>query len=80
MPEDMQDRALLDTRGMPSRNCLCGHDTFKVLVRLDEENEIAWYSLNGYCEACGAAVTIPAPDGTPDIDPNQTNMFEGEEA
>ena len=50
-----------DYRGMPTTVCPCGSDTFKVLVRLDEGNEIAWYSLNGYCHDCGAAVTIPTP-------------------
>lgn len=52
----------MDTRGIPSRMCLCGGDTFKVLVRLDEENTISWYSLNGYCYECGAAITLPVPE------------------
>jgi rRNA maturation protein Nop10 len=61
---EKDDRLLLDTRGLPSRGCLqCGGDTFKVLIRLDEDNSIAWYTLNGYCAECGAAVTIPTPDG-----------------
>jgi len=51
----------LDMRGLPTRQCICGSDTFKVLVKLDEDNTIAWYTLNGYCAECGAAVTIPAP-------------------
>lgn len=57
------DRILIDTRGLPSRECLgCGSDTFKVLVKLDEDNTIAWYTLNGYCAECGAPVTIPTPE------------------
>ena len=52
----------LDMRGLPTRQCVCGSDTFKVLVKLDEDNTIAWYTLNGYCAECGAAVTIPEPE------------------
>jgi hypothetical protein len=52
----------IDTRGIPSRSCLCGSDTFKILVRLDDDNTIGWYSLSGYCYGCGAAVTIPTPE------------------
>lgn len=54
--------ALLDTRGIPSRACLaCGGDTFKVLVRFDEDNEIAWYTTSGYCASCDTPVTVPTP-------------------
>jgi hypothetical protein len=37
----------------------CGHDTFKVLVRFDEDNTIGWYTTSGYCAACDAPVTVP---------------------
>lgn len=57
---DEGHKQLLDTRGIPSRTCLnCGGDTFKVLVRFDDDNTIAWYTTSGYCEGCGAAVTVP---------------------
>ncbi len=54
----------LSTRGIPSRVCVaCGGDTFKVLVRLDEDNKIGWWTLSGYCARpdCGTAVTLPCP-------------------
>lgn len=49
----------LDMRGIPTRSCVCGSDTFKVLVKFDDDNTIAWYTTSGYCAACGAAVTVP---------------------
>lgn len=48
-------------RGIPTRECVCGSSLFKVVVQLDDANEIAAYSLNGYCYGCGAAVTLPTP-------------------
>lgn len=54
--------SMIDTRGLPSRVCLnCGGDTFRVLVKLDEDNTIGWYTLNGMCQQCDAPVTIPCP-------------------
>lgn len=51
----------IDTRGIPSHECLnCGCDTFKVLARFDGF-DIAWWSLSGYCAGCGAPVTVPCP-------------------
>lgn len=62
-PKEVSRKPMIDTRGIPSSICLnCGGDTFKVLVRLDEDNTIAWYTLSGYCEGCGAPVTIPEPN------------------
>lgn len=58
----MTEGVEVNTRGIPSRVCLCGSDTFKVLVKLDEDNEIAWYTLNGYCVDCRSAVTLPVPE------------------
>jgi hypothetical protein len=57
---DTNDGIRIDTRGIPSRSCLnCGHDTFKILVRFDEDNTIGWYTTSGYCAACDAPVTVP---------------------
>lgn len=56
------EKPLIDMRGLPTRQCVCGCDTFKVLIKLDDDNSIAWYTLNGYCADCGAAVTIPTPE------------------
>jgi hypothetical protein len=51
-----------DLRGLPSRECgNCGSDLMKVVVQLDEDNNIAAYSLNGYCYSCESAITIPTP-------------------
>jgi hypothetical protein len=58
----MTEGTAVNTRGIPSRVCLCGNDVFKILVKLDEENEIAWYTLNGYCVECRSPVTLPLPE------------------
>ena len=61
--KDCRVEAGINTRGIPSRICItCGGDTFKILVRLDEDNEIAWHTTNGYCVDCRAAITIPVPE------------------
>lgn len=53
----------VDTRGIPSRVCLsCGGDTFKILVRFDEDNEISWHTTNGYCFGCHAPITVPVAE------------------
>ena len=50
---------------LPSIYCpKCLNDTFKILVRLDEEDhKISWYTLQGYCadNTCNAPVTLPEP-------------------
>ena len=54
-----EQELMLDTRGIPSHECInCGSDTFKILAKF-EDYEIAWYTTSGYCAACGAAVTVP---------------------
>ena len=59
-PVPWEDCRVIDTRGIPSRECAnCGGDTFKILVRFDEDNTIAWYTTSGYCYECGAPVTVP---------------------
>ena len=53
----------LDLTNMgPTRTCVCGSDTFKVLVRFDEYGDIVWHTLTGYCanEACHAKVIVPS--------------------
>jgi hypothetical protein len=51
---------MIDQRGIPTHQCVCGTDTFKVLVKF-EEGEIVWWTLNGYCAECEAPVTVPCP-------------------
>ena len=53
----------MPTDALPSVHCpKCLGDTFKILVRLDEETyEIAWYTLQGFCDACGSQVKLPTP-------------------
>ena len=50
---------------LPSIYCpKCLNDTFKILVKLDEEDhKISWYTLQGYCadNTCNAPVTLPEP-------------------
>lgn len=50
-----------DYRGIPTSVCPCGCNVFKIVAQLDDDHQIAAYSLNGYCFGCGAAVTIPTP-------------------
>lgn len=53
---------MLDLTDFPTTVCSCGGDTFKTLVRLDPTDfTIAWYTLTGYCEACGNKVEFPEP-------------------
>lgn len=53
----------INTRGIPSRVCLsCGEDTFKILVRFDDDASIAWHTTNGYCATCKAPITVPVPE------------------
>lgn len=55
------DETVIDTRGIPSHECLnCGSNMFKIVATF-EDYEVAWYSLQGYCYGCGAAVTVPSP-------------------
>ena len=55
----MEPESLIDTRGIPSHECLnCGSDTFKILAKF-EDYEIARNTTSGYCASCGAAVTVP---------------------
>lgn len=55
----------IDTRGMASRVCLnCGGDVFKILAKFDEDSDICWYTMNGYCHQCHAPVTVPSPIDT----------------
>lgn len=51
---------MIDLRGTPTHQCVCGSTTFKILAGFDS-GEIAWYSLEGYCYDCGAHVTVPCP-------------------
>lgn len=57
---------VIDTRGIPSHACLnCGGELFKVLATF-EDYDIATWSTDGYCVACGAAVTVPCPVDNPE--------------
>jgi hypothetical protein len=50
-----------DQRGIPTRVCVCGSDTFKVLVRFEDGLPV-WWTLNGYCAECESPVTLASPD------------------
>jgi hypothetical protein len=55
----------LDTRGIPTHECLnCGSTVFRILAQF-EDYDIIWWALNGYCEGCGAPVTVPCPADSP---------------
>ena len=53
----------LPTEALPSVFCpSCLGDTFKILVKLDEDDySIAWYTLQGFCSVCESPVKIPTP-------------------
>ena len=55
-----------DQRGIPTRVCLCGKDTFKVLVRFEDGLPV-WWTLNGYCAECESPVTLASPDEQEDL-------------
>jgi hypothetical protein len=49
----------IDTRGIPSHECLnCGNNCFKIVAWF-EDYKIAGYTTSGYCYLCGAPVTVP---------------------
>jgi hypothetical protein len=49
----------IDTRGIPTHECLnCGSNIFKILAAF-EDYEIVWHTLNGYCYACESPITVP---------------------
>lgn len=59
----------VNTRGIASATCVaCGGDTFKTLVKLDEDFHVTWWTLNCYCAECDSAVTIPSPGSEYDDD------------
>lgn len=65
MPEGTASN--INTRGIPSRTCLnCDCDIFKILVRFDEDGDVAWHTTNGYCHGCHAPVTVLTPVDTVD--------------
>ena len=56
----------IDTRGIPTHECLnCGSTQFKILASF-ENYELVWYTLQGYCYGCGAPVTVPCPVDDPE--------------
>lgn len=57
--------AKIDTRGVPSHECLnCGSVHFQILAQF-EDYAISWYSLNGVCHECKAPLTVPCPSDDP---------------
>ena len=57
---------MIDTRGIPTHECLnCGYDTFRILARFNDY-ELAWYTTSGYCVKCEAPVTVPTPLDRPE--------------
>ena len=51
----------LDIRGIPMRQCVCGCEIFLGLIAFDENNEIAFYFLDGECVSCVSLVPPPPP-------------------
>lgn len=51
----------MDLRGMPMRECVCGCNVFLALISFDDDNDIAFYFLDGECVNCGSLVTLPTP-------------------
>lgn len=42
----------------PQHVCLCGNDTLAIAARFDD-NQIAFYYLDGRCLTCGSYLTVP---------------------
>lgn len=62
----MDEGSNINTRGIPSRVCLnCGGEIFKILVKFDDDADIAWYTTNGYCHTCHAPITVPVHGDAP---------------
>lgn len=60
-PVDKPFDGNVDLSGVPTEMCLCGSDTFKILVKF-YEGEIVWYTSTMYCAKCGAKATAPMPE------------------
>lgn len=60
----------IDTRGIPTHECLnCGSTVFRVAV-VFEDYDIAMWGLDAECFSCGAPVTVPCPVDDPAFDAN----------
>ena len=49
-----------DYRGVPTHACPCGEKTFEILAVFDDY-EIALYTTDATCHACGSLITAPTP-------------------
>lgn len=57
----------VDARGIPTHACpACGHTFFRIVAHFDDF-EIAFYTLEGECDDCGALVTVPTPLDAPEV-------------
>lgn len=66
------EEIVYDYTGIPTLQCVCGCDTFKVLIMLDpEDHTISWYTLTGYCYLCGARVSLPEPTDSMSLVPDR---------
>lgn len=64
----MTEGASIDL-GCVTRVCICGSETWKILATFDEDHEIATYSTEMYCAACGAKAETPLPINKPEERP-----------
>ena len=55
------DASILNIRGIPTRECICGSTLFTIQAEFDEEYELSGYLLDAHCAYCGCKLTAPTP-------------------
>lgn len=61
----MSDTSHINTRGIPTHQCLnCGGNQFRVMAAF-EDYDIAMWGLDGECFVCDSPVTVPCPVDDP---------------
>lgn len=69
----------IDTRGIPSHECLnCGSNVFNIRAGF-EDWDIAFWFTEGTCAQCKAPVTVPTPCDDPDHEHEHAYDYEGED-
>jgi hypothetical protein len=67
MDESYLEAAVLDARGIPSRECPnCGSDILIIKACFDEGYDICGYLLDAECFECHCLITAPTPLDLPD--------------
>ncbi len=57
--------SVIDTRGLPSHECVnCGSNMFLIVASF-EDYEISMWGLDAHCANCDAPVTVPCPVDRP---------------